>query len=308
MINKSDFYGYELYTTKNADLELAVSTLGATAISIKFCGKEVTLGYEDAQGYLDGNSYIGSVVGRYANRIGKAQFELNGEVYKLSANEGRNQLHGGNDNLSYSKRAWSANVISENCVEFSLHSPHGDNGFPGNMDVSVRYTVENNTIRFDFLGSSDMDTYYAPTTHIYFNLDGSDSILSHKMQMNSDAYVQVDEELIPTGKLLPTEGDFDFSNPKSIGTNFDHAFVLNSSHALTVSAGGVQLQLHTDFPAVQFYTGSVLPESFGVNKGFCIEPEFYPDSPNNPHFPSALLKKGEEFHKFAEFRFSKSEV
>ena len=307
MVIKSDFYGYELYTIKNGEMELAVSTLGATAVSIKFCGKEVTLGYKDADGYLEGDSYIGSIVGRYANRIGGAKFELEGKEYKLSANEGKNQLHGGNDNLPYSKRRWNAEVIAESSVKFSLHSPDGDNGFPGNMDVSVKYTVESDCVRLDFFGISDEDTYFAPTTHIYFNLNNADSILQHRMQINSACYVQVDEELIPTGQLLPTADAFDFSKAKEIGTDFDHAFALNSSHVLTVSAGDVELQLHTDFPAVQFYTGSVLPESIGINKGFCIEPEFYPDSPNNPEFPSALLRKGETFHKFAEYRFKSVE-
>ena len=307
MITKSDFYGYELYTIKNGDIELAVCTLGATAVSLKFCGKPMILGYEDAKGYLEGDSYIGAVVGRYANRIAKAQFELNGEVYKLYANEGKNMLHGGNDNLPYSKRSWSAEIIDRNSLRLNLHSPDGDNGFPGNMDVSVTYTLQNNTVRLDFCGVSDKDTYFVPTTHAYFNLDGSDSVLNHKMQMNSKHYLPVDSELIPTGELAKTEKKFDFSEAKAIGTDFDHAFVLDNSHALTVSAGEVELQLHTDFPAVQFYTGSVLPESIGKNKGFCIEPEFYPDSPNNPQFPSALLKKGENFHKYAEFRFSKLE-
>lgn len=303
MITKSNFNGYELYTIKNGELELAVTTLGASAVSLKFLGKPRILGYADAGGYREGDAYMGAIVGRCANRIGGAGFSLNGKKYTLSANEGQNQLHGGNEGLPYSKRAWIPNEITNNSLRFCLHSPDGDNGFPGNLEVSVTYTVENNAVRLDFEGISDQETYFAPTSHMYFNLDGSDSILGHRIQIHSDSYVEVDKALIPSGRLLPCTAAFDFSSLRPIGRDYDHAFVLSSSHACTVSAGGMELQLHTDFPALQFYTGSALPESFGKNRGFCIEPEFYPDSPNHPEFPSPLLKAGEKFHKWAEFRF-----
>ena len=296
-----NFFGYEAYTFGNEELEVCVITLGATVYSLKYKGRETVLNYADAQSYLDSTAFVNAAIGRYANRIGNSRFTLNGKEYILPANEGVNQLHGGP--LSYDKRKWTAEVLSENSLRMYIFSPDGDNGFPGNLTAGVTYTVEGSSFRMDFDGVCDEDTVYAPTSHLYFNLDGG-NVLEHDMWINSGAHLEVDAGLIPTGTLLPATGDFDFSAMRKVGCNFDDCFVLNGEHACTVEAGSIRMDLYTDFPAMQLYTGSALPAPHSVNEGLAIEPEFYPDSPNQPHFPSTTLRAGEKFHGWASFKFS----
>lgn len=301
MIQKSKFCGYEKYTLSSESLSVEIISLGATVRSVRYKGFETVLSYASAEEYLSGRAYICAAIGRYGNRIGGAAFELNGKKYVLSPNEGRNQLHGGPD--SWDKRSWKCEVLGENSLRCSLFSPDGDNGFPGNMEAAIIYSVEGSTLRMDFEGESDSDTVYAPTSHMYFNLDGSDSILGHKLMINASGVLEIDSELIPTGNILPSVGIFDFSALRKVVHDYDHAFVLSSSHACTLSSGGIKMELHTDMPALQIYTSQGLGEPFGNYKGIAIEPEFYPDSPNKPQFPSTVLKKGEKFHKWAEFRY-----
>ena len=303
MLTKSDFYGYELYTVKNGDMEVSFSTLGGIVTEIKFKGQTVSLGYTDAEGYMNSDEYMGAIVGRCANRTSGAAVTVNGVKYKLAANVGENMLHGGVENLPYNKRRWTAEILSDNSVRFSMCSPHLDNGFPGNMDIFTTYTVSNNALRIDIEALTDMDTYFAPAFHGYFNLDGSEKIFDHELQINADSYVETMGEHIPTGKLLACEGDMDFKTMRKIGHDYDNAFVLNGPHACTAKAGDIEMQLHTDFPSVQFYSGYAMSEKMGINHGFCLEPQFYPDSANRPEFPSTLLKAGQRFHKFAEYRF-----
>ena len=301
MLRKEDFYGYEKYILQSGDLELEASTLGATVTGLWFKGRQTVLGYDSAEAYLKGSAYICAAIGRYANRIGRARFELDGRDYALLANEGQNQLHGGPD--SFDKRRWTAES-GENSLRFTLLSPDGDNGFPGNLTAAVTYTLRDNTLRVDFEGESDMDTVFAPTSHMYFNLDGSKNILNSELMINSSRYLEVDSELIPTGRLIPAEGDFDFKTLRPVGRDYDHCFLLDGEQACTMRAGGITMSLKTDFPAVQIYTASALGAPFGAHRGLAIEPEFYPDSPNRPEFPSTVLRKGEKFHKYAEFYFS----
>ena len=301
-MKKENFFGYDAYTFGSSELQVCVITLGATVYSIKYKGRETVLNYPDAQSYLDGTAFINAAIGRYGNRIGDAKFSLNGKEYQLVANEGKNQLHGGP--MSYDKRVWQAEVLGDNSVRMSIFSPDGDNGFPGNLTAGVTYSVEGSTLRMDFDGISDADTVYAPTSHLYFNLDNSDNVLEHKLWVNSSGWLEVDEGLIPTGTVLPTEGDFDFSSLRTIGVNFDHCFTLNGEHACTAQAGGIRMDMYTDFPAMQLYTGSAMGAPHGVNGGLAIEPESYPDSPNKPQFPTTTLKAGEKFLKYARFVFS----
>ena len=302
MIRTCEFCGYRSFTIEKGELSLGVMEYGAAATSLKLRGKEMILGFDSIEGYERSTSYIGAIVGRWANRIGGASFELNGERYSLCANEGKNMLHGGNENGSWHRRRWAGEIVGENSVGFTLRSPDGDNGFPGAMTASVRYSVEEDRVRIDFFGQSDRDTYYAPTSHIYFSL-GEENILGAEILINASGHLEVDEGLIPTGRVLPMEGDFDFSAPRRIGRDYDDCFVLDGAPACTVSAGGVKLALYTDFPALQFYTGKYLDGGWRPNAGFAVEPEFYPDTPNRPEFPDALLRAGERFGKYLEFVF-----
>ena len=231
-MKKENFFGYGAYTFGSSELQVCVFTLGATVYSIKYKGQETVLNYADAQSYLDGTAFINAAIGRYGNRIGDARFTLNGKEYVLTANEGKNQLHGGP--MSYDKRVWQAEVKGENSVRMSIFSPDGDNGFPGNLTAGITYTVEGSTLRMDFDGITDADTVYAPTSHLYFNLDGSKSILDHKLWINSPGWLEIDEGLIPTGNIIPTEGDFDFNTLRPVAQNYDHCFTLGGEHARTL--------------------------------------------------------------------------
>lgn len=299
-MKKENFFGYERYTFGSEELEVSVITLGAIVNSIRYKGRETVLRFDDAQGYLD-TTFICTAVGRYANRIGGSRFEINGVEYLLTANEGKNQLHGGPD--SYDKRRWQAEVLADNSVRFFIDSPDGDNGFPGNLTMGITYTVLDNTLRMDIDGVCDKDTHFAPTSHMYFSLDGG-SALDHELWINASGWLEVDGELIPTGRVMKAEGDFDFSAMRKVGKDYDHCFALAGEHACAAQAGGIKLELYTDFPAVQIYTASAMGEPLGVNSGLAIEAEFYPDAPNKPDFPSTLLRAGEKFARYAEFVYS----
>ena len=302
MIRLGDFCGYPAYTIEKGDICLMVTEYGATALSLRFRGREMILGFDTIEAYEDSGSCAGGVVGRFANRIGGAAFTLGGRRCALNVNDHANTLHGGCENGFWHKRRWTGEIEGEDAVSFTLFSPDGDNGFPGAMTARVLYRVSDSSVRMEFSGVSDADTLYAPTSHIYFSL-GEDNILGVQMQINASGHLEVDRELIPTGNVLPAEGDFDFSASRPIGRNFDDAFVLCASPACVVRTDGVKLTLTTDYPALQLYTGEFLDGGYAPNAGFAIEPEQYPDAPNKPHFPSAVLKAGEQFSKYLEFSF-----
>ncbi len=305
MLYQRDFGSWRQFVLENGSLTLSAMELGATVTGLRFKGREILLRFDRAEDYLKQTSYLCAAVGRCANRIGGARFRLNGREYRLPANEGRSQLHGGPEAFDW--RRWDAQPLGDSAVRFTLQSPDGDNGFPGALEASVTYSLSGSAFRIEFEGLSDADTVFAPTSHLYFNLAGAGSVLDAELQINGDRYVEVDRELIPTGRLLPAEGDFDFRRLRRIGRDYDHCFALNGGErALLLRAGGIAMELYTDFPGVQIYTGSALEAPFGRNGGLAIEPEFYPDSPNRPEFPSVLLRKGESFRRTAEFRFSEA--
>ena len=233
MITESKMVGCRCFTIENGNLSLTVSEFGATALSLKRDGREMLLGFQSIRGYEQSGAYIGAIVGRWANRIGGAAFELNGRRFELCANEGKNCLHGGNDGKPWNKRLWKGQAESEVRVSFTLLSPDGDNGFPGSLTARVDYTLLPDRVRIDLSGVSDADTYYAPTSHIYFSL-GEENILDAMMQINSSGHLEVDGELIPTGRILPAEGDFDFSSLRRIAGNYDDCFVIDGAPACTV--------------------------------------------------------------------------
>ena len=304
MVRTGDFFGFPCFTIKNGCLSLTVTEFGATALSLRFHGREMILGFDTLAEYEESDSCAGGIVGRFANRVGGAAFTLGGERYALCANERGNTLHGGTDGTIWHKRRWKGEICGENAVAFSLHSPDRDNGFPGELTARAVYTVTEKSVRIDFSGCPSKDTLYAPTSHIYFSL-GEDNILGVQMQINASGHLDVDGALIPTGEILPTEGDFDFSSPRPIGRNFDDAFVLCSSPACVAQTDGVRLSLFTDYPVLQLYTGEFLDGKLAPNAGFAIEPEQYPDAPNKPQFPNAVVRAGESFSKYLEFVFEK---
>lgn len=320
MISKKSFgEGYELYTLENKNgMKLSITDLGAAIQSIAVKNKnggftDVVLGYDTPEEYLSNDGFVGAFIGRYANRIGGARFELGGKEYKLTANDGENTLHGG---CGYDRKKLEA-VSEENAVTFSVFDPDGENGFPGNVKASVRYELcEDNTIIIEYSAVSDADTVLCLTNHSYFNLSGKGDILSHKLRLAAESYLPVDEKLIPTGEKRAVEGtEFDFRNMREVkSTMYDHSFVLDGSGMcaeLMSEDSGISMTVMTDMPAVQLYCSGSLTKRKGKGgadyfpgAALCLETQFYPDSPNKPEFPSAVLKAGESFKSTTSLKFN----
>ena len=282
------------YTLKNDCLELQVSSLGATITSLKYKGAEQVLSYDTEEAYLAGSAYICASVGRYANRIRNASFSLNGKKIQLVANEGKNQLHSGP--VSVDKRHWKVEEDGEK-IRMSILSPDGDNGFPGNLKMSVTFSLVQSSLRVEFEGETDAPTVFAPTSHPYFIFSNA------RLKVNSKSHLELDSENIPTGVIKKNEGKYDYSTMRELCASLDDCFILDSEHALTMENNGVTLDVFTDFPALQIYTGEYLESPFSPRDGIAIEAEFYPDSPNHSNFPSTVLNPGEKFKKFVEYRF-----
>ena len=318
-VTRSRFGEYFLYTIENArGARLEVTDLGATVRSIVMPDRngvmgDVVLGYDTPQEYLDNDGYFGAAVGRYANRIAGAEFSLGGNTYRLTANEGKNTLHGG---AGFSKRRFDTVSAEGSSVIFELRDPDGGDGFPGNITLRIAYELtEDNDVFIYYGASSDKDTVINLTNHCYFNLRGEGDILSHELLINADSYLPVDGELIPTGEICPVEGtEFDFRDGREIKNGFyDHCFVLNNDFCAMLSdneSGRVMLAA-TDMPAVQFYAGGATGERrgkngvrYGKNSGLCLETQFFPDSPNRPDFPSCVLKAGELFTSRTVYSFT----
>lgn len=311
MISKKNFgEKYSIYTIENANgMKVSITDLGATVQSLWVKNRtggftDVVLGYDTPEEYLENDGYMGAFIGRYANRIGGARFFLGDTEYKLCENEGKNILHGGR---GYDRRRMKAST-TENSITFSISDPDGENGFPGNVDASVCYELtDNNELIIKYSAVSDKDTVLCLTNHSYFNLRGEGDILSQQLRIGADAYLPVDGELIPTGEIRKVEGtEFDFRSMRKVGsTMYDHSFVLDGSGFCTEmydEFSGIDMTVYTDMPAVQLYCGGSLTKRKGkgaavYDKGsaLCLETQFYPDSPNKPEFPSAVLKAGEHF-------------
>lgn len=304
MQNGSGFEKYRCYRLENDCLQLSTMDLGATVTSLRFHGREMVLGYARAETYRERDAYLGAVIGRCANRIAGASFSLGGEIFRLSANEGSKQLHGGPE--AFDRRVWTGEATNQQ-LRFFLSSPDGDNGYPGNLQAAVTYRLDGACLRMDFEAICDRDTVYAPTSHLYFDLSGRGRALEASLQIQADRYVEVDEELLPTGRLLPTRGRYDFRRLRPIGEDYDHCFVLDGQDCCRLEDGGVALEIRTDFPGVQIYTGRFLPPPHHANSGVAIEPCFFPDSPNQPGFPSVLLPKERRFHRWIEYHFRKTQ-
>ena len=306
MITCESWGDYRLYTMRSDTVTAQFTDVGAAIVSLKIKGRESVIGHRTAEEYLALGGCLGATVGRYANRIRGAAFTLNGKTYSLTANEGRNTLHGGTDGLPHHKRRWESTIDGE-ALRFTLVSPDGDNGFPGAVTATVSYTLLPDGLRVDYEAESDADTHYAPTNHSYFDLSGRGNCLEATLQLNADRYLAIDAEKLPLA-AEPVQGTrFDFLAPRKVAEDYDHAFVLSGSPACTLTDGGRTMRIFTDFPAIQVYTGGGLGADHKPREALALEPEFYPDSPNHPEFPSTVLRKGERFHKYIEYRFDENE-
>jgi aldose 1-epimerase len=332
-----------IYTlTNTGGMEVAITNYGGVVVSIKTpdrSGKfaDVVLGFDTFDAYLNNTPFFGALVGRYGNRIAKARFTLDGHEYHLAANDNGNTLHGGLK--GFDKRLWQAKDVSTKeipALELTCLSKDGEEGFPGNLSVTVTYSLTpKNELKIDYAATTDKDTVLNLTNHSYFNLagQGERDILSHLMMINADRFTPVDATLIPTGELKSVAGTpLDFRKPTAIGARidaddqqmkfgrgYDHNFVLNRKGGelilaarVTEPSSGRVLEVLTTQPGLQFYTGNFLDGTIHGKAGkvyprrsaFCMETQHFPDSPNQPQFPTAVLKPGEHFQSTTVFRFS----
>ena len=260
----------------------------------------VVSGFGTVEEYRDNPKYLGAIVGRCANRIAKAQFTLDGKTYRLAANIGADHLHGGV--TGFDKRVWRA-APEASRLELRYLSPDGEEGYPGNLDVQVVYTLtDRNELVVDYAATTDKATPVNLTQHSYFNLAGAGEIFGHLLQIDADAITPVDETLIPTGEITPVAGtDYDFRALTPIGArrggSYDHNFALRpGGGARVVDPGsGRTLAIQTTEPGVQLYTG--------YRRGLALETQHYPDSPNRPNFPSTILRPGSVYHSRTVFSF-----
>ncbi|GHV44622.1 aldose 1-epimerase [Spirochaetia bacterium] len=323
-----------LYTLKAGDLVLSITSLGAIWTSLLVPSKkgpraDVLLGHSSLAGYCNNKGYLGATVGRFANRIGGAAFTLDGRRYTLDKNDKGNTLHGGRK--GFDKYIWKAEAYRERdgvFVRFELESPDGDRGFPGKLKAAVSYGLtKSNEIIANYEAKVDAPSPVNLTNHAYFNLagEGEEDILSHEAAIFSSSYLEVNEQLIPTGKLLPVQGGpFDFRQRKSIGRDikaagggYDHCFVVDGEAGklrpcaeVFEAQSGRSMRLFTTQPGLQFYTGNSLdgfPGKLGSvydrHGGFCMETQHFPDSPNQGDFPSAIFGLGKNYHEKAVFSF-----
>lgn len=332
-------YGVEVHLFRlvhESGAYIELTNYGATWVSAVVADKngnfsDVILGYDNLSGYLSDTAYMGSIVGRFANRIGNACFTLNGQTYKLDSNDGNNSNHGGF--FGFNRKVFDYQV-EDDMIIFSLFCPDGEGGFPGNLKLNVSYSFsEDLKVTIHYLAKSDEDTYLNLTNHTYFNLYGSGNILEHSLNIPSTKMLVTDEFYIPTGEFVRVnKTPFDFSKPKQIGRDifendpqlinnkgYNHCYVLDNPHAeckqaavLTEPKTGRQLDVFTTKPALLIYSaGFLYSAATGKNgynyfpyAGFCLETQFFPDSPNQPNFPSCILRKGETYDHRTEYRFS----
>lgn len=326
-----------LYTFTNASgMQMKVTDFGAALVAVIVKDKEgretdVVQGYDDVEGYERDTLFLGAAVGRCANRIRGASFELNGQTYELYKNDNGNCLHGGRD--FYKGRIWKAEKIEGDSVTFSLFSPHMDQGFPGNVTIYTTYALtEENEVQITYEARPDADTVINMTNHSYFNLDGHDagSVLGQEVWIDADMYTQNDAKSVPTGKILPVEGTpLDFRAPKSLGrdigssheairfgSGYDVNYVVNGEGYREVARmrsekSGIIMRVFTDCPGVQLYTANFLNGEAGKSgasyqrrSSACFETQYAPDAVHHDNFESVVCKKGETYCKRTGYRFS----
>lgn len=325
--------------------EARITEYGAIVVSLKMpdrSGKsdDIVLGMNSLDEYTNdsyqkANPYFGAIAGRYANRIAKGQFALDGKKYQLTTNNGANHLHGGK--AGFDKVFWTGREVpatSGSAVEFTYQSKDGEEGYPGNLTAKVVYTLtDDNELKIDYTATTDKETLVNLTHHSYFNLAGRGDILKHKLQINADRFTPINNELIPLGELKSVENTpFDFRQPKEIGKDiesideqikngkgYDHNFVLNgasgtmrSAAIVTEETSGRVIEVSTTEPGIQLYTGNFLDGSlkgkncatYNFRSGFCLETQHHPDSPNHADYPSTVLKPSETYKTSTVYKFS----
>jgi aldose 1-epimerase len=333
----------DLYTLRNAHgVETKITNYGGIVVSLKVpdrAGKfdDVVLGFNDFDSYLKNDPYLGALIGRYGNRIAKGRFTLNGVEYKLAVNNGENHLHGGIK--GFDKVVWTGHEMKTKAgpaVVLTYLSKDGEEGYPGNLNVRVVYTLTNNNeLKIDYSATTDKDTVTNLTHHSYFNLagEGDGDILGHVVTINASRFVPTDAGSIPLGELRKVAGTpFDFLKPNAIGARinqddeqlkfgngYDHTWVIDGragTMRLAATAyeatSGRMMQVWSTEPGVQFYTGNFLNgtltgksgKAYARRTGFCFETQHYPDSPNQPSFPTTTLKKGQTYKSTTIYRFS----
>ena len=342
MIERQNFGAFagqvvELFTLRNKNgIEMATCNYGGIITSIKTPDKkgnfnDIVLGFDTLDEYVNDNPYFGCIAGRFANRIAGGKFSLEGKTYQLAQNDGANHLHGGE--RGFDKVLWEARASTANSLTLSYTSKDGEEGYPGRLEVEVTYTLtDDNELRIDYAAATDAPTIVNLTNHSYFNLSGADDILAHEVHLNADSFTPIDDGFIPTGELKEVAGTpFDFRAFIPIGARihddneqlkfadgYDHNWVLNGqagdlrrvATVREVETGRV-LEVFTTQPGVQFYSGNFLTHVNGKGgriykkrAGFCLETQHFPDSPNQPHFPSAVLRPGNRYEEITVFKFS----
>jgi aldose 1-epimerase len=334
----------DIYTLTNSrGVEASITNYGGTVVTLKVpdrSGKmdDIVLGCDTLEGYLKNTSYLGAIIGRYGNRIGKARFKLNGVEYTLAANNGENHLHGGLK--GFDKVVWRAVPINRPggpALRLTYVSKDGEEGYPGTLTTTVTYTLTNNNeLKIDYVATTNKATVVNLTHHSYFNLAGAGSgdILGHELMINANRFTPTDAGAIPTGELRSVNGSpMDFLKPTAIGARieqddeqirlgigYDHNWVLNKSRsgALTLAARvyepktGRVMEVYTTEPGMQFYTGNYLDgtiagkggKSYLKRQAFCLETQHHPDSPNKPAFPSTALRPGARYTQTTTYKFS----
>ena len=332
----SDGTAVDLYTLADGKVEARTMTYGGIIVSLRTPDRngkldDVVLGYDSVDKYIAQTPYFGAIVGRYANRIAHGSFQLDGKTYSIPKNNGDNALHGGT--RGFDKVVWTARQIKDG-VELGYVSKDGDQGFPGTLTTTVRYTLDGSALRIEYSASTDKDTVLNLTNHSYFNLagQGKGDVLGHVVKIDASRFTPADAAQIPTGELKPVEGTpFDFRMPHAIGERidaddvqlhigggYDHNFVLDHAPGELAQAAEVYepttgriLRVLTTEPGVQLYTGNNLDGSITGKEGrvykrrfaFCLETQHFPDSPNHANFPSTELEPGQEFHSVTVFQF-----
>jgi aldose 1-epimerase len=334
----------DLFTLTNRNgVEVKITNYGGIVVSLRVPDRngtlgDVVLGYDALEGYLkDNRPYFGAIIGRYANRIAKGRFTLDGRQYRLVQNDGENHLHGGIK--GFDKVVWKARPVRNRQgvgVRLTYRSRDGEEGYPGTVSVTVIYTLTDaNELRIDYFATTTKKTILNLTHHSYFNLAGTGDILQHRLWINADRFTPVDRTLIPTGEIRSVKGTpLDFTRPTPIGARieerdeqllfghgYDHNWVLNKSDASLTLAARVEeprtgrvLEVYTTEPGLQFYSGNFLDGSitgkgnwvYGRRAGFCLEAQHFPDSPNKPHFPSVVLAPGQQYRQTTVYKFSVS--
>lgn len=325
-------------TLKNKYLQVGLTNYGARITGLITPDKngqpvDVIPGFDNLQACLNATSpYYGATIGRYANRIANGRFSLNGTVYHLPVNNGTNTLHGAN---GFHNRLWDVAEGNDQYLTMRYFSPDGEEGFPGDVQVTVKYILNDNALLIDYEATTNKDTVINLTNHAFFNLngEGSGSILNHRMQINANAYTRINTNLIPTGSIASVAGSpFDFREEHTIGerinaaheqlqlaNGYDHNYILNknNSKGLTFAAkatgdvSGITLEVHTTEPGMQFYTGNFMDgtnvfkggSADGFRTAFALETQHFPDSPNQPTFPSTVLSRGMLFKTASLYRF-----